>query len=123
AAADDLLKQSGEKNLDALEDEICKPPVPKPHSFIVKGAYTSGSIHIQRDQRSLKNVVAYLPGHGSHKNEFIVVGAHYDHLGRGELGAIGRSKDIYNGADDNGSGTVAVIELAKKMAGHPRDRS
>jgi hypothetical protein len=57
------------------------------------------------------NVVGYLPGADPIlKDEFIVIGAHYDHLGyffRGD------EKVIYNGADDNASGTAAVIELAR----------
>ena len=47
--------------------------------------------------------------------ETIVIGAHYDHLGRGEYGSsmLPESTDIHNGADDNASGTAALIELAR----------
>ena len=47
--------------------------------------------------------------------EFVVVGAHYDHLG----GTEGPTDMIYNGADDNASGTAAVIELAEAYAQVP----
>lgn len=53
------------------------------------------------------------------KNEFIVIGAHYDHLGMG--GASSKKPDtsgIHNGADDNASGTAALLELAEKFAAH-----
>ena len=57
--------------------------------------------------RTLKgqNVVGFIEGTDK-KDEIIVVSAHYDHLGK-------RGDDIYNGADDNGSGTTTVIELAE----------
>lgn len=52
-----------------------------------------------------KNVLGYLEGTDK-KEELIVISAHYDHLGK-------RGEDIYNGADDNGSGTTTVLELAE----------
>ena len=45
------------------------------------------------------------------KNEYILVGAHYDHLGTAQ-GRVGVMDSIYNGADDNASGTAVLIELA-----------
>ena len=54
-----------------------------------------------------KNVVAVIPGNDpSLKDEYIIIGAHYDHLGI-------RDDKIYNGADDNASGSAAVIEVAR----------
>lgn len=51
------------------------------------------------------------------KNEAIVIGAHYDHLGRGGRSSLSpNSSDIHHGADDNASGTSAVIELASQFA-------
>jgi aminopeptidase YwaD len=48
------------------------------------------------------------------KNENIVIGAHYDHLGRGGEGSLApRSGEIHHGADDNASGTAGVLELAR----------
>lgn len=68
-----------------------------------------------------ENVLGYMEG-GDLKNELVVITAHYDHLG-----TEGRKK-VYNGADDDGSGTVAVIALAEafakaKKAGHGPRRS
>lgn len=57
-----------------------------------------------------KNVVGYIEGADPQlKDQFIVIGAHYDHLGV-------RNDKVYNGADDNASGTAAVIELARALA-------
>ncbi|HJT29861.1 MAG TPA: M20/M25/M40 family metallo-hydrolase [Pyrinomonadaceae bacterium] len=48
------------------------------------------------------------------KNEYIVIGAHYDHLGRGGEGSLApRSGEIHHGADDNASGTAGLLELAR----------
>ncbi len=58
------------------------------------------------------NVIGVLPGtHPYLKNEYIVIGAHYDHLGTA-TGREGAVDSIYNGADDNASGTAVLIELA-----------
>jgi Zn-dependent M28 family amino/carboxypeptidase len=55
--------------------------------------------------------VAVLNGSGPLANETIVVGAHYDHIGRGSSG----KEEIRNGADDNASGTAAVVEIARAL--------
>ena len=73
-----------------------------------------------------QNVVAIITGTDpSMRPEFIVVGAHYDHLGESpfysrdpELGTVVRP-----GADDNASGTAAVLELARRLAARPARRS
>jgi hypothetical protein len=58
-----------------------------------------------------KNVVAYVEGSDPVlQNEYIVFMAHYDHVG------VGKDGDVYNGADDNGSGTVAIMEVAEAFA-------
>src|SRR5256885_15448641 len=65
-----------------------------------------------------QNVVAYVPGTDARfRGEAIVIGAHLDHLGRSTIGALDpEAKDaIRNGADDNASGSAAVLELARLM--------
>ncbi len=61
-------------------------------------------------EKKLKNVVGLLPGR-SKKDEYIIFSGHYDHLGIGEPDAKGDS--IYNGANDDASGTTAVMMLAR----------
>jgi len=65
------------------------------------------------------NVIGILPGTDPIlKNEAIVIGAHYDHLGYGGAGSLAaNSKEIHYGADDNASGVAAIIELARQFAG------
>ena len=73
-----------------------------------------------------QNVVAVLRGSDpALRDEYIVVGAHYDHLGRSAFGALDpHVKDsIRNGADDNASGTAAVLELARLLSKRPPKRS
>lgn len=68
--------------------------------------------------RSGYNVVGILDGRDKVlKNEAIVIGAHYDHLGRGGEGSrAASSTEIHHGADDNASGTSAILELARQFA-------
>ncbi len=69
-------------------------------------------LHQGKDERKLigRNVLGYIEGSDPQlKKEIVVVSAHYDHLGK--QGSV-----IYNGADDNGSGTTTVLEVAEAMA-------
>jgi hypothetical protein len=71
------------------------------------------------------NVIAILPGSDPKlKREAVVVGAHYDHLGRGQFGSLApdRRGEIHNGADDNASGAAGLLELARAFAAQPRPR-
>ena len=75
---------------------------------------------------STQNVVALLPGTDPQlRGQFVVVGAHFDHLGRSTEGALDpdRKNVIRRGADDNASGTAAVLELARLFAAAPPKRS
>ena len=64
------------------------------------------------------NVIGILPGRDAVlKNEAIIIGAHYDHLGRGGQGSLAvNSTEIHHGADDNASGVAAMLELARRFA-------
>jgi hypothetical protein len=65
-----------------------------------------------------RNVVAVRPGAGPLAGETVVIGAHYDHLGRGGFGALDPESTgvVHNGADDNASGTAALLEIARRLA-------
>ena len=72
-----------------------------------------------------QNVVAELPGTDpAMRSQYLVIGAHYDHLGRSPFDAMDpEAKDaIRHGADDNASGTAAVLELARRFHAHPARR-
>lgn len=69
------------------------------------------SITQKSEDVEAKNVIGVVEGSDPVlKNEYVIFMAHYDHLG------IGKDGDVYNGADDNGSGTVALLEVAEAFA-------
>ncbi len=75
---------------------------------------------IERRKVKAKNVVGKLPGSGP---EAVVMGAHYDHLGRGGHGSLRPdSNDVHNGADDNASGVSVLLESARTAA-RTKDRA
>lgn len=72
------------------------------------------------------NVVAILPGSDpALRDQYVVIGAHHDHLGRMGFGVLDAdsASAIHNGADDNASGTAAVLEMARLLARRPPARS
>jgi len=97
---------------------------------VVKGKKKTGYYHnftYGKDvERTTHNILAVLPGKDKQlKNEYIVVGSHYDHLGLGGKDSGSRRPDtlgVHPGADDNASGDAVVLELAKyfKKARSPR---
>ena len=88
---------------------------------VVKGKKKTGYYHNftygKEVERTTHNILAVLPGKDKQlKNEYIVVGSHYDHLGLGGQGSGSRRPDtlgVHPGADDNASGDAVVLELAK----------
>lgn len=81
-------------------------------------------IDLQKKTVDAYNVIGIVEGTDSVlKNEAIVIGAHYDHLGRGGRSSLAaNSTDIHPGADDNASGTAAVIELARQFAKEKKNK-
>ncbi len=76
-------------------------------------------VEVERVMRPTHNVAGYLPGRTS---EYVILGAHYDHLGYGRQFSMAPSEvpKIHPGADDNASGTAAVMELARYFARQPK---
>lgn len=72
-----------------------------------------------------RNVIGILPGSNpALREEYVIIGAHYDHLGLGGPGSLDpESHAIHNGADDNASGTAALFEIARRLREHPPARS
>lgn len=113
AVADSWLK-SGGKSLADLQDQINASS--KPGSFELGGNLSATlTVNIKTTRATVNNVLAYLPGQ---TDEYVIVGAHYDHLGRGDSNSLAPSQigQIHPGADDNGSGTAGVLELARMFA-------
>jgi len=88
----------------------------KPESFVFpESVHASLNVSIENTRAIVNNVLAYLPGK---TDEYLVIGAHYDHLGRGNFDSLAPSQigQIHPGADDNASGTAGVLELARLLA-------
>lgn len=100
--ANEILKK---QTTEAIKEKISKTG--KPLKIKAKAALQI-SIKNNVEKIMAENVLAYIEGTDL-KNELIVVTAHYDHLGK-------EGNVVYNGADDDGSGTVAVMELAQAFA-------
>ncbi len=102
-----------------------------PHvaGFDLPGVRIGLNVAIEREQRRATNVLATLPGSqaGDLDEPWVVIGAHYDHLGHGHggnsLARDGERSAIHPGADDNASGTAAVLEAARQLRelGHGRN--
>ncbi|MCA9072267.1 MAG: M20/M25/M40 family metallo-hydrolase, partial [Planctomycetaceae bacterium] len=112
--ADKLLKPSLGKTLAELEAAIDEDL--KPRSAVLKGWHAKGVASVEQVSSEVKNVIGVLEGEGPLANETIVIGAHYDHVGMGGSGSLAPgSNEVHNGADDNASGTVSLLELARRF--------
>lgn len=118
AAFEDLLMSSG-KDLKTIQEELNNTK--QPQSFPIPSVTATLSTEVVKVTATTSNIVGYLEGtHPEKKNEVLVIGAHMDHLGYGGPGSGSITPDtqaIHNGADDNASGTSALIELAEAI-GH-----
>jgi len=79
----------------------------------IPGLNLSGRVSLKSVRGTTYNVAAVLPGRGTLANEAVIVGAHWDHLGRRKRSA--KSGGYYPGANDNASGTAGVLILAKRF--------
>jgi hypothetical protein len=87
-----------------------------PRSGPLAGLKLTYAEHLTKNRRSVRNVVGVLSGADDQKRgEAVVIGAHYDHVGVGGHLSVtpDRAGEIHNGADDNASGTSAIIEMAR----------
>lgn len=103
-AAQKLL-DGDEQNYEVLNNLVD----PKPEHFILKRK-VKFEYDALLENRKARNVIGMIEGTNKKlKNEYISIGAHYDHEGI-------KNGEIYNGADDNGSGTVTILEVARTLA-------
>jgi hypothetical protein len=112
------------QNLDFAEYQQKMKESKKPASFEIKDADIDIETEIEELKSVDRNVAGYLEGTDPIlKNEYIVIGAHYDHLGMGIEGSLykGTEPKVHHGADDNASGTAGVMELAEKFASIKND--
>ncbi len=110
-ASDELQgRNTGEEGLEKAAAYI--EAIFKQHK--IAPYFSSYKDHFSVNEMNTYNIVGVLEGNDPElKDEFIVIGAHYDHVGTGK--AVNEDT-IFNGANDNASGTTAVVELAKYFA-------
>ena len=113
----DLFAKAG-KDLAAIQQTMDRDL--KPASFELPGSRIRMATDVVRIRKPVRNVMASIPGsdassNASARNEWVVIGAHYDHLGLGDSNSLSPSLigQIHHGADDNASGTSGVLELAR----------
>jgi hypothetical protein len=113
----DIILSNSKNTIAALEKKL--NDTRKPFSFSTK-TDVNGKAEIVRELANTRNVVMLLPGEDPKlKDEYIILGAHFDHLGMGGPGSGSRALDtigIHHGADDNASGVAMMLELAEKFA-------
>jgi Tol biopolymer transport system component len=131
------------KDLKSLQSQLDKEDPHAEGGFLFSNVTVSITTAVEHIRKTDRNVIGVLPGvvgrgvpaaprtgdsatrrpedsapyQSSH--EYVLVGAHYDHLGYGESGAMlraGEENKIHHGADDNASGTAAMVELARQLA-------
>lgn len=114
--ADFIVSKSG-NTIETLEKKLNNSR--KPASFKT-GSEIAAEAEIIKETSSTRNVMMVLQGEDEQlKNEYIVFGAHFDHLGMGGPGSSSRAVDtvgVHHGADDNASGIAMMLELAEKFA-------
>jgi hypothetical protein len=102
-----------------------------PHvaGFVLEGVRVTLDVGVERERREASNVVGVLParaGAAAVDRPWLLLGAHYDHLGEGRhgnsLARKGETGQIHRGADDNASGVAATLATASRLAASPGER-
>lgn len=112
-----LISPQGMKLNDLAEVEDLIDSNLEPLSQVISDWTVSFQAAFDENAIVTSNIIGVVEGEGPNAEETIVIGAHYDHLGDGAYGSrAGGRREIHNGADDNATGTAAVIELARRFS-------
>ncbi|HVQ47317.1 MAG TPA: M20/M25/M40 family metallo-hydrolase [Gemmatimonadales bacterium] len=103
------LFQLGGKDLGALMDQAVR----REFEAVPLGVQLDATVRSSIQRSGTANVLGKLPGRGALASEAVLIGGHYDHFG---IGAPVNGDSIYNGAEDNASGTAAVLTAAEAFA-------
>ncbi|MEA1896187.1 MAG: M20/M25/M40 family metallo-hydrolase [Bacteroidota bacterium] len=118
--ANEMLNKSG-NTIEKLEANLIKERDPKPFSCDIR---LKGTSEIEFKKVETQNVLGFLEGNDPLlKDEILVIGGHYDHLGFGGPNSGSRvphENGIHYGADDNASGIASIIEIAEKLAANKK---
>ncbi len=115
----DIILLKSKQTIGSLEKRLNETR--RPYSFVTD-VIVKGNAEIEREMAQTRNVVMVLPGEDQQlKSEYVILGAHFDHLGMGGPGSSSRALDtigVHHGADDNASGVAMMLELAEKFTGN-----
>lgn len=123
--ADALLEMAGSDELATLQAKLDDA---NPHvtGFALEGVEIALDVQLERRHAEDASIVGVLPATIEGDGKPIILGAHYDHLGHGQGGNSLAGKEeagqVHNGADDNASGTAAVLALGAEFAQRERHR-
>jgi hypothetical protein len=108
------------KSIAQIEQDIDKTLKPQSFAFPAQ-LKIDVTADVERDNKTVHDVGGFLPGD---TDEYVIIGAHYDHLGLGEQFSLAPSLigSVHPGADDNASGTAGVLELAHWYSGQPKHK-
>jgi hypothetical protein len=111
--ADTWFQSTGKTRKD-VQGQINSSGTPASFSF-PDNLRLALNVDIETTRATVNNVLAWLPGQS---DEYVIIGAHYDHLGRGNFDSLAPTQigQIHPGADDNASVTAGVLELARLLA-------
>ncbi len=116
-----LILESSKLTIEEVEKKLNEQHKP---ASLKMGANVSGQSDLLQTTIRTRNVVMMIPGNDKVlREEYVILGAHSDHLGLGGMGSGSRVPDtvaVHPGADDNASGVAMVLELAQKLAASPR---
>jgi hypothetical protein len=131
-----ILTGSGQ-DLKTLQAQLDKEAPHAAGAFLLPKVKLDLATAVEHIQKTDRNVIGYLPPFpeatttggeietARPTEQFLLIGAHYDHLGFGEAGAMqraGEENKVHPGADDNASGTAAVLELAAALAKERKEK-
>jgi hypothetical protein len=105
-------------SLLALKEKIDRTE--QPASISLPDVKVAVTVTLEEFRERAENVVGIIPGSDARlKNEHVLIGAHYDHLGFGHYGTSdsGNEGKVHHGADDNASGTAVLLRIAEQLAG------
>jgi Tol biopolymer transport system component len=116
----EAILASADKDLQDVQDNL---DLENPHfesTFDIPSVTIRVAAGVKRVKTTGRNVIGVIPPADQvERKEYVVIGAHYDHIGHGEIGSLARKGEegqIHNGADDNASGTAVVLEIAAALA-------
>jgi Tol biopolymer transport system component len=117
----DALFQGTGKDLRTLQSGLDTENPHAESSFAFPATRIALATAVRQVKQSDRNLLAAIPP-SQGVSSYVMVGAHYDHLGRGDNNSLhhkGEENQIHNGADDNASGVAAVLEIAAEIASRP----